>query len=193
MSDSFGTEKNKIEQVIVKYADMIFRIAYQNLKSKADAEDIFQEVCVTLLTKNPPLDDEKHLKYWLIRVTINKCNNFHKSFWHNKIESIDKYTELEQPQTKAVMEEIWQLPKQYRNVIYLYYYEDYSIAEIARIMDKKVKNTISSQLQRARKRLGKNSIRRRTLVCVKKFIYEKQSMILKICENAVNSAIEKYL
>ena len=77
--------KNKIEQVIVKYADMIFRIAYQNLKSKADAEDIFQEVCVTLLTKNPPLDDEKHLKYWLIRVTINKCNNFHKSFWHNKI------------------------------------------------------------------------------------------------------------
>ena len=82
--------KNKIEQVIVKYADMIFRIAYQNLKSKADAEDIFQEVCVTLLTKNPPLDDEKHLKYWLIRVTINKCNNFHKSFWHNKIESIDK-------------------------------------------------------------------------------------------------------
>jgi RNA polymerase sigma-70 factor, ECF subfamily len=52
------------------------------------------------------------------------------------------------------MEEIWQLPKQYRNVIYLYYYEDYSIAEIARIMDKS-QNTISSQLQRARKRLGK--------------------------------------
>lgn len=146
--------KNKIEQVIVKYADMIFRIAYQNLKSKADAEDIFQEVCITILTKNPPLDDEKHLKYWLIRVTINKCNNFYKSFWHNKIESIDKYTELEQPQTKAVMEEIWQLPKQYRNVIYLYYYEDYSIAEIASIMDKS-QNTISSQLQRARKRLGK--------------------------------------
>ena len=74
--------------------------------------------------------------------------------FRSKIESIDKYTELEQPQTKAVMEEIWQLPKQYRNVIYLYYYEDYSIAEIARIMDKS-QNTISSQLQRARKRLGK--------------------------------------
>lgn len=51
MRDSFSTE-NKIEKVIVKYADMIFRIAYQNLKSKADAEDIFQEVCVALLTKN---------------------------------------------------------------------------------------------------------------------------------------------
>lgn len=153
MSDSVGTEK-EIEKVIMRYADMIFRIAYQNLKSRADAEDIFQEVCVALLTKDAPLDDEKHLKYWLIRVTINKCNNFHKSFWHNKIESIDKYTELEQPQTKAVMEEIWQLPKQYRNVIYLYYYEEYSIAEIARILGKN-QNTVSSQLQRARKKLGK--------------------------------------
>lgn len=153
MRDSFSTE-NKIEKVIVKYADMIFRIAYQNLKSKADAEDIFQEVCVALLTKKPPLDDEEHLKYWLIRVTVNKCNNFHKSFWRNKIEPIDKYTYLENSQTKTVMEEIWQLPKQYRNVIYLYYYEDYSISEISCILHKSP-NTISSQLQRARKKLGK--------------------------------------
>ena len=80
MSDSVGTEK-EIEKVIMRYADMIFRIAYQNLKSRADAEDIFQEVCVALLTKDAPLDDEKHLKHWIIRVTINKCNNFHKSFW----------------------------------------------------------------------------------------------------------------
>ena len=96
--------KNKIEQVIVKYADMIFRIAYQNLKSKADAEDIFQEVCVTLLTKNPPLDDEKHLKYWLIRVTINKCNNFHKSFWHftNLLKIVENTTLLSTQSTTKI-------------------------------------------------------------------------------------------
>lgn len=50
MSDSFGTE-NKIEQVIVKYADMIFRIAYQNLKSKADAEDIFKRFALQYLQR----------------------------------------------------------------------------------------------------------------------------------------------
>ncbi|WP_405354415.1 RNA polymerase sigma factor [Ruminococcus sp.] len=153
MSDSVGTEK-EIEKVIMRYADMIFRIAYQNLKSRADAEDIFQEVCVALLTKDAPLDDEKHLKHWIIRVTINKCNNFHKSFWRNKVEPIDQYTELIQPETKSVMEELWQLPKNYRNVIYLYYYEEYSIAEIARILGKN-QNTVSSQLQRARAKLGK--------------------------------------
>ncbi len=69
------------------------------------------------------------------------------------------------------MEEIWQLPKQYRNVIYLYYYEDYSIAEIARIMDKKSKYNQFAAAE-GKKKTRQNSIRRRTLVCVKKFIYE---------------------
>lgn len=155
MSDSFGTEKqNRTSNCKICGYDISHCISKFKIKSWRRGYFSRGLHCITILTKNPPLDDEKHLKYWLIRVTINKCNNFHKSFWHNKIESIDKYTELEQPQTKAVMEEIWQLPKQYRNVIYLYYYEDYSIAEIARIMDKS-QNTISSQLQRARKKLGK--------------------------------------
>ncbi len=50
------------------------------------------------------------------------------------------------------MEEIWQLPKNMRNVIYLYYYEDYTIAEIAGIL-RKNPNTVSSTLQRARRKL----------------------------------------
>lgn len=153
MSELHGT-KEKAEQLIQQYADMIYRIAFQNLKNPADAEDIFQEVCLALLTKNAPLYDENHIKNWLIRVTINKCKSFHKSVWQSRTESISEHTELMAPETSAVMEELYTLPKHYRNVIYLYYYEDYTISEIAEILGKS-QNTINSQLQRARKRLKK--------------------------------------
>ncbi len=153
MSEKSGIEQTT-ENIIRQYADMIYRIAYQNLKSQSDAEDIFQEVCLALLTKNVPSDDEKHLKHWLIRVTINKCYNFHKSFWQSRTEPIEDHTGLAAPEHSTVMDEVFQLPREYRNVIYLYYYESYTIAEIAEILHKSP-NTISSQLQRARKKLGK--------------------------------------
>ena len=67
-----GTEE--AEQIIRQYSDMIYRIAVHNLGNIADAEDILQDVCISLLTKCPKQRDPEHLKAWLIRVTINKCN-----------------------------------------------------------------------------------------------------------------------
>lgn len=153
MSD-FETKRMKAEEIVREHADMIYRIALQNVKNPDDASDIFQEVCLSLLTKNAPLSDDVHIKNWLIRVTINKCKNFRKSLWQNKIEPIENHLELASQQGESVMEEIYSLPKNYRNVIYLYYYEEYTIGEIASILGKS-QNTVNSQLQRARKKLKK--------------------------------------
>ena len=148
--NKLGTEE--AEKIIRQYSDMIYRIAVHNLGNTSDAEDIMQEVCITLLTKCPEQRDPEHIKAWLIRVTINKCNSFHRLVWHKRCESLDDYTHLEAPEQTRVMEEIRQLPKDYRNIIYIYYYESYTIAEIAKIL-KKNPNTVSSYLQRARKKL----------------------------------------
>lgn len=145
---------NKAEKIVRQYADMIYRIALQNLKNPTDAEDIFQEVCMALLTKNAPLDDDAHIKHWLIRVTINKCSNFSKSLWQSRTDSISEHTDLPAPETQFVMEELNQISANYRNIIYLYYYEEYTVPEIAEILGKS-KNTVNSQLQRARKKLKK--------------------------------------
>lgn len=153
MSDS-ETKRMKAEEIVREHADMIYRIALQNVKNPDDASDIFQEVCLSLLTKNAPLSDDVHIKNWLIRVTINKCKNFRKSLWQNKIEPIENHLELASQQGESVMEEIYSLPKNYLNVIYLYYYEEYTIGEIASILGKS-QNTVNSQLQRARKKLKK--------------------------------------
>ncbi|MBQ7810554.1 MAG: sigma-70 family RNA polymerase sigma factor [Clostridia bacterium] len=140
------------EIIIREYADMIYRIALQNLKNTADAEDIFQDVCLTLLTKNAPLFDDVHIKNWLIRVTINKCKNFSKSLWQNKTEPLDLSRENPETPSNPITELVYSLPQKYRNIVYLYYYEDYTVAEIAEILGEN-KNTINSRLQRARKKL----------------------------------------
>lgn len=150
---SFGTEK--IEQIIVTYADMIYRVALQNLKNRADAEDIFQEVCLSLLTADAPIGDEAHLKNWLIRVTINKCNNFHNSFWNRNREPLSDTLMSLPDENKELFEEILRLPKTYRNIIYLYYYEGYQINEIAEILGMN-RNTVGSYLRRARQKLKTN-------------------------------------
>ncbi len=151
MSDREAKIK-QAEKIIREHADMIYRIALHNLKNPADAEDIFQDVCLTLLTKKAPLFDDVHIKNWLIRVTINKCKNFHKSLWQAKRDSFDSMDDTPVYMSQEIPELVYSLPKKYRNIIYLYYYEEYTVAEIAQIL-KENKNTVNSKLQRARKKL----------------------------------------
>ena len=148
--DKFDAEKT--ERIIRQHADMIYRIAVHNCQNAADAEDILQDVCIDLLTKCPCRDDPEHLKAWLIRVTINKCRSLHRLAWRRRSVPLDECSELAQPEERGVMEEIRQLPETMRNVIYLYYYEDLTIAEVAEVLGMNP-NTVSSTLQRARRKL----------------------------------------
>ena len=149
MEHKIGTEQ--AEAVFRRYADMIYRIALHNLRDPADAEDILQEVCLAIMTKRVP-EDEEHLKRWLIRVTVNKCRDLSRSFWRRNRESIDDYEHLEADKPPEIMEELQQLPENYRNIIYLYYYEEYTVSETADILKMNV-NTVKSGLKRAREQL----------------------------------------
>lgn len=130
---------------------MIYRVALHRLENTSDAEDVLQEVCLALMTKDPP-EDEEHLKRWLIRVTLNKCSNLKRSFWRRKRESLDDYAHLEAAPVPSLPPELYELSENDRTIIYLYYFEDYTVSEIAEILGKNV-NTVKSSLQRARKRL----------------------------------------
>lgn len=141
-----------IEKTVELYADMILRIAVQNTQNRSDAEDIMQEVFLRLV-KAPNFRDESHRKAWLIRVTINLSKNLKKSFWHRHTEPLPEEIALTDTE-RGVMEELWSLPKSYRNTLYLYYYEGYTVPEIARLLGKG-ENTVSSWLTRARSKLKK--------------------------------------
>lgn len=155
MSYSFGTDEY-IESVLTSYATTLIKLAFTYVKNRADAEDIVQEVFVSLIRRNDGFESRDHEKAWLIRVTINKCKNHLNSSWVKKSTLLDEevsyYFDEEESE---VLWAVLQLPEKYRNVIHLYYYEEYSINEIASILKKKPA-TIGTCLARGRKLLKSN-------------------------------------
>lgn len=147
-------DNHYIEKVIEKHLNMLLQIAYHNLKYTSDADDIVQEVFIKLLSCSD-FKDEVYLKSWLIRVTINLCKDYNKSAWRKKTEQLIEITEIIEPIQEVsheILEEVRKLPVKYRNIIYLYYFQEYTVPEISKIFEKNI-NTVQSQLNRARKKL----------------------------------------
>lgn len=147
------TEKD-YQAVVEEFSDMIYRTAYQNLMNAADAEDVVQDVFIRLLGhRKKGFTDREHLKAWLLRVTINRCRDYRRFVLRRKETELPEFLETHiQAETGRLSEEIEGLPVEDRTIVYLHYYEGYSIKEIAKIM-RKNSNTVSSKLTRARKKL----------------------------------------
>ena len=110
--------RDDYNKVVEEFSDMIFRIAYQNLCNIADAEDVVQEVFISLLkSKGKIFKDSEHLKSWLIRVTINKCLDVRRSFFRKNTVPIESQVISYTDEEKVLMDEIMKLPKDYRNII----------------------------------------------------------------------------
>lgn len=152
------TSQKYIEETIEVYSDMVYRIALTRVKTKEEAEDIYQEVFFKFSSKLPEFKTEEHKKAWLIRVTINISSNYLKSAWKNKNVELNEdimYEEEKMEELNNVYEEVKKLPQDYQTVIYLYYYEGYKVSEISKIISKR-EGTIKTWLSRARDILKEN-------------------------------------
>lgn len=153
--------REEIERIINEYGDMVYRLAYIQVKNRDVSDDIYQEVWIKLIRQNAYIEVGEHLKAWLIRTTINCCKDYWKSAWVQKI-AYSVFDEKGQQEDMAeesdaagwVTECVKRLPEKYRVVIHLYYYEDYSQKEISSMLGMK-ENTVASLLKRGRERLKK--------------------------------------
>lgn len=149
--------KIDIDDVVRQYADMVYRLAVLNTKNKFEAEDAFQEVFLKLYKNRHKIKDEEHLKAWLIRVTVNQCRSMAISAWNKHTVSLEATEEIvgtpEAEDYSEVYEAVRKLPGKYREVIYLYYYEEQSVKEIAKILNRR-EATVKTQLARGRKLLN---------------------------------------
>lgn len=141
------------EQVVHKYNKTVVAVCVMRLKNWADAEDCFQNTFVKLYQSSPNLDSEDHLKAWLIRVAINECNNYMRK--NRKFLSLqdrkDQAVEFPHDETDISWALVEIEPK-YRDVLYLYYCENYKVGEIAEILSHNP-NTVKTLLKRGREKL----------------------------------------
>ncbi|WP_026886514.1 RNA polymerase sigma factor [Clostridium beijerinckii] len=150
--DELDNKKGYIHYLIETYSDMLIRISYSYMKNLSDAEDITQEVFIKLLEKQPDFKNETHEKSWLIRVAINLSKDKLKSSYFKNTTSLeDDFVDTTQ-EDNDVIQAVLNLPVKYRSIVFLYYYENYSISEISNILNIK-ESTVGSQLSRGRKLL----------------------------------------
>ncbi len=141
-----------LNRVMDAYGDMVRRICFVHLKNRHDTEDVFQNVYMKYLLHEDSFASAEHEKAWFARVTINACTDWLRYLSRRKwvsLEVVDEERESLDDSSVEILEIVLKLPEKYRNVIYLYYYEEYSAAEIAEILGKK-ENTVYTWLSRAR-------------------------------------------
>ena len=139
-----------------QYMDMVFRVAFGYLRSRADADDVTQTVFLRLLrAKNPPTE-EAHVKYWLLRVTINESKRLLCSPWrrHEPLESCAEAFTMPSVEHAEGLDSVLRLPPKYRTAIYLHYYEGCTAEEIGKLLGAP-RATVLTWLRRGRELLKK--------------------------------------
>lgn len=143
------------EQIFIKYSDMVFALAYSRCSANyADAQDVTCEVFYRLVRKNPVFESDEHLRAWLVRVTVNCSVSVSTSAWRRHTAPMPESLATAPFDVKdnTVYNAVLQLEPKQRSAIHLFYYENFSVNEIAKAMGARP-NTVKSWLMRGREHL----------------------------------------
>ena len=136
-----------------QYGEHILRLAYSYLHNQSDAEDILQDTLIQYLRTAPVLESPAHEKAWLLRVAGNLSKNLLRAQGYRQADQLEEtLVAQEREDLSYVWEAVKALPVHYREAIHLFYYEGYSTAQIAQILDQK-ESTVRSRLKRGREKL----------------------------------------
>ena len=121
-----------------------------------DAQDVCQTVLLKLLTSPRRFDTAEQERAWVLRVAVNCCKDLKKSAWSRRRASLEEAAgtsvHLPEPEDSPVLQAVQALPEKYRQAVYLRYYEEYEVEEIASLLGCKASN-VSTYLYRGKMKL----------------------------------------
>ena len=140
------------QSIYDRQVDTVYRVCYSFMKHHADAEDLTQETFLKLLSSGKQFENERHEKAWLIVTASNLCKDALRKWWR-RWEEIGQFEGIaDEERDCTVYEAILRLKKDYKTVVYMFYYEGYTTAEIAQYLNCP-ESTVRSRLKRARSQL----------------------------------------
>lgn len=144
---------SELEEVMDRYETMVFRLAYSYTRSRSDAQDICQEVFLRYFCSRPIFASEEHRRAWLLRVTVNRCKSHLSSWWVRRTVPLDDRIPMPEQEYLELDLALEQLNRQDRLVLHLFYYEDCTTRQMAKILHC-TEGAVRTRLTRARQRLG---------------------------------------
>jgi len=154
----------EIEQIIAEHGDYLLKVAYLYVKNEATAEDIVQDVFIAFYQKQQQFRQESSLRTYLVKMTVNRSHDYLRSWKRKRLSLLDKITGrsttitpekamLAKSTKQELVEALFTLSVQYREVLILYYFEDMTTVEIAKLI-RCPEATVRTRLQLARKQLA---------------------------------------
>ncbi len=146
--------KGEFPEIFRRYANTVFRVAYNILCNREEAEDVVMDTFTALIEK-AEFSDEKHIKAWLIRVAENKAISVTRSARMKRNTPLDEVGELAAPDkgdSGELLDMVNRLPKSIRTIMYLYYYEDMGADGISSALGIS-RNSVYKRLKKGRKLL----------------------------------------
>ena len=148
----FHTDED-FKELYDRNLDTVYRLCYISLRNSDDVEDAVQSIFLKFLKSNKTFKDHGHEKAWFIVTTRNYCRDILRSWWKSQRIDLDALPELTYwdniEHSREVLTKLLKLPEKYKTVLYLYYFEEYSIKEISNLLKRK-ESTIQTQLSRGR-------------------------------------------
>ena len=141
-----------VETLVERYHQNLFAVAFNVCKNREDAEEVVQDAFIQYHLKKLDFQSEEHIRAWLIRVTINKAKNAARTFWRRHRTSLEDTMAaltFDDQESERLFEAVIALPQKYRIVVHLFYYEDYSVHEMAELLSLSESN-VKTRLSRAR-------------------------------------------
>lgn len=154
-----------IDEIMNRHGQEILQLAYSYVRNRELAEDLTQDIFVKCFSALHTYKGKSSLRTWLWRIAINHCKDYLKSWYNRNVTPSDQecfvtYSQKEsveqlvirQDEDQQLVLSVMELPMKYREVIYLFYYEELSIKEIASVIEVK-ENTVKTRLRRAKELL----------------------------------------
>ncbi len=154
-----------LEKMMIEYGNELVRLAFYYVKDAEVAKDMVQNTFIKCYKNIDSYRFEAKIKTWLYRITINECKDYLKS-WHYKMVQVKSFvnetaksvlpsiekTVIDKYNNEVIKDIIFSLPKVYKEVVYLFYYDSLTTEEIAEVLDIPM-NTVKTRLRRAKQRL----------------------------------------
>lgn len=154
-----------LEKLMIEHGDELVRLAFSYVKDTEAAKDMVQNTFIKCYKNLDTYRFDAQIKTWLYRITINECKDYLKS-WNYRMVQVKSFVNetaksllpstekavLEKYYSDEIKDTILSLPKMYREVVYLYYYDSLKTEEIAEILGISV-NTVKTRLRRAKQGL----------------------------------------
>lgn len=160
-------EKDRLlEKAMTEYGNDVYYIVYSYVKEHSLAEDLTQEIFIKFYQKMDTFREDSTLKTWIISVAVNHCKDYLRR-WDTRMVSISnkindmvkgkmgapEQTVIEKEENSELIQSVLSLPIKYREVIFLYYFEEMKLSEIGACMDLNT-NTVKTRLTRGKALLG---------------------------------------